>query len=130
MGPLNLKPTKNQLKEFGPLNEEELTAIMTIQGKHFSLTILALLYAGGHFMLDTGACSLQVNCIQLQYQPDTSKRSVGYWSLLLTKAEQPYNYSEKECLAIIWSVLLLRCTSNIISSPFGLTTNRTDGSWI
>lgn len=58
--PLDHKFQKDHPKLFGPLIKEEHAVMNTLQKKLVSFLILALLYAGGHFLLDTEACNAQV----------------------------------------------------------------------
>lgn len=76
--------------------------------KLISTPVLALPYTGGHNTLDTDACNVQVGCVQLQEQPDSTKILAAYWSPSLAKVERAYNTTQKECLAILSPVLLLR----------------------
>jgi RNase H-like domain found in reverse transcriptase len=58
--------------------------------------------------LDTDACESQIGCCLLQDQPEGGLLPVGYWSRSLQPAERNYSTSERECLAVVWAVLLLR----------------------
>lgn len=80
----------------------------TFQETVISPPILALPYTGGHYMLDTDACSAQVGCVLIQEQPNPSKGLTSYWSRSLTKAKQAYDTTQKECLEVVWSLLFLR----------------------
>lgn len=44
----------------------------------------------------------------LQEQIDKTEKPVGYWPTSLTKAEKAYDTTQRDCLAIVWSILLLR----------------------
>lgn len=78
-----------------------------LQDKVMSPSVLALPYGGGQFTLDTDACNVQIGCVLLQDQPDQTKRPVDYWSRSLTSAKRAYDTTHKECLAIVWAVLLI-----------------------
>ncbi|NJR72361.1 MAG: hypothetical protein HC782_04925 [Gammaproteobacteria bacterium] len=78
--------------------------------------------------LDTDACAVQVGCVLLQKQPDDTVRPIGYWSLALNDAERRYDTTQRECLAIVWSVLILRPFLKVHASPSEPTTIHSSGS--
>jgi len=106
--PLNDKLRKGEPARFAGLTDEETTAFDRLKDLLTSPPILALPRADGHFTLDTDACDRQVGCVLLQAQPDDQMRPVGYWSRTLTAPERNYSTTERECLAVVWAVLLLR----------------------
>lgn len=59
-------------------------------------------------IVDTDACAAHVGCVLLQEQEDGSYRLVGYWSRVLTPAEQNDSTTERECLAVVLALFLLR----------------------
>ena len=44
----------------------------------------------------------------MQIYPDGTSRPIGFWSRSLTPAEKNYSTGERECIAIVWAVQLLR----------------------
>lgn len=51
----------------------------------------------------------QVGCAILQEQESLKDcHPVGYWSTSWARVERNYSTKEKECLAVVWSVLHLR----------------------
>lgn len=64
----------------------------------------------------------------LQEQPDGLNRPVGYWSRTLYDAEGKLSTTHKECLAIVWVVLLLR--SYLDSSRFAIRTDHEANKWL
>ena len=106
--PLTAKLQKGQPTKFEELSDEEEKAFKSLKSKLVNPPILALPRSEGKFTLDTDACDTQVGCVLLQDQPDGHARPIGYWSRKLTKAEQAYTTTERECLAIVWAVTLLR----------------------
>ncbi len=70
--------------------------------------ILALPRREGHYTLDADASDGQLGCCLHQDQPTGDRLPVGFWSRWLTPAERNYSTTDKECLAVVWSVLLLR----------------------
>ncbi len=60
------------------------------------------------FTVDTDACDYQVGCALLQRHEDGVRHPVGFWSRSLYSAERNYGVGEKECLAVVWAVQILR----------------------
>lgn len=79
-----------------------------LQDMSESTPIRALSNVGVRYTFNSAACKLQNWCVLLQEQPDGTIKPVGYWSQYLTVAEQAYEKKQRECLAIDWSVLMLR----------------------
>ena len=69
-----------------------------------------------------------MGCDLLQEQPEGGTRPVGYWSRALTDAERNYTTTEKECLAVVWSILTLRPCQ--YGSPFNLRTDHEALRWV
>lgn len=81
---------------------EELKRLLT------STPVLALPRRTGRYVLDTDASKDQLGAVLLQEQADKVLKPVGYWSRGLIPAEKNYSTTERECLAVVWSVFLLR----------------------
>lgn len=94
--PLNCELRKGQPRKFVRLNKKDFTEIVTVQQKTISTFILALPYAGGQPMLYTDIFNVQVGCVLLKEQPDTTKRPNGYRSWSLTNAKQAYDTTQQE----------------------------------
>jgi len=56
-------------------------------------------------IVDVDACADQLGCTLLQEQTDGPRLPVGYWSRGLSPDEENYSTTERECLAVLWSVL-------------------------
>ena len=106
--PLNRKLEKGQPFNFETLTDAEYAAFEELKRRLVSPPILALPKRDGQYKLDTDACDTQVGSTLLQDQGGGEFHPVGYWSRALTKQERDYTTTEKECLAIVWSILLLR----------------------
>lgn len=71
-------------------------------------TVLALPRHISEITLDTDACDRQFGCKLMYDQPDGRKKALGYWSKSLTTAEDNFDRTCKEFLAVARSVFLLR----------------------
>ncbi|CDF38306.1 unnamed protein product [Chondrus crispus] len=126
--PLNKNTGKNQPYDFEVLTDAEYAAFEELKRRLVSPPILALPRYGRKYTLDTDACGHQVGCALLQEQPDGGTRPIGYWSRALTNAERNYTTIEKECLAVVWSILTLR--PYLYGSAFNLRTDHEAVRWV
>ena len=126
--PLNKKLRKGEPTNFEVLNDEEYDAFSTLKKKLMSPPILALPRPGYPYTVDTDACNTQVGCCLLQEQPDGNLHPVGYWSRTLSEPERNYSTSEQECLAIVWSLLMLR--PYLEGSAFTIRTDHDPLKWL
>ena len=99
---------ENQPFEFEVHTDEEYEAFVELKKRLLSPPILALPRYGNTYTLDTDACKYQVGCVLLQEQLSGDCLPIEYWSRALTDAESNYTTTEKECLAVVWSILTLR----------------------
>ena len=90
--------------------------------------ILALPRHGAPYKLDTDACAYQVGCCLLQEQEDKTWHPIGYFSTSLTDAERNYSASERECLAVVWGVLILR--PYLLGTQFTVRTDQHALRWL
>lgn len=105
---LNKKRQKNQPTKFGPLSEEELAAMNALKEALVSRPVPAMLNFTGHMTMDTDACNKQVACVLLQTPEDDSTRPVEYGSCISCDAGRRHDSTQRECLAIGWSILILQ----------------------
>ena len=126
--PLNRKTGKDQPFEFEVLTDEEYEAFEELKKRLISPPILALPRYGKRYTLDTDACGYQVGCALLQEQPDGTRLPIGYWSRALSSAEKNYTTTEKECLAVVWSILTLR--PYLYGNTFNLRTDHEALRWV
>lgn len=106
--PLAAKTSTRLPDRWDHLTEEEAQSFEELKRRLISAPILSLPRREGEYTLDTDASAEQIGAVLLQSQPDGTPRPVGYWSRSLTPAERNYSTTERECLAVVWSVLLLR----------------------
>jgi transposase InsO family protein len=105
-------PLSDLLKKGEPeifvLNENQRHAFNKLRDALIHPPILTLPKEGKSFTLDVDACDYQIGACLLQEQEDGSLLPCGYYSRTLNTAERNYSTPEKECLAVVWGILLLR----------------------
>ena len=106
--PLNAFLKKGCTTELPPFNEEQSAAFELLKKALLATPILRLPRADLPYSVDTDACNHQVGCALLQTYPDGTRHSTGFWNRSLNPAEKNTSLGEKECLAIVWAVQLLR----------------------
>lgn len=90
--------------------------------------VLALPKRTGQYIVDTDASATQIGCVLLQDQGDGAYKPVGYWSRVLTPAECNYSTTERECLAVVWALFLLR--PYLEGTRFVVRTDHTALKWM
>ncbi|KAG5862597.1 hypothetical protein JTB14_017174 [Gonioctena quinquepunctata] len=60
------------------------------------------------FIVQTDASGYGIGAVLTQNHPDVGERVVSYLSRSLTKQERKFSTTERECLAVIWSIEKLR----------------------
>lgn len=98
--PLNDKLRKGQPDTFDDLSEEETEAFETLKAKIALQPVLALPRRDGTFFVDTDTFGRQIRCVTV--------RPIGYWHLPLTTAEARYDTTQREFLAVVWAMLIVR----------------------
>jgi len=91
-----------------PFSQDQRDAFEELKRRLTSSRILALPRSTGANVLDTDANDDQVGCVLTQEQPDKTCKPVGYWSRPIAGAEKNYRTTEKECLALVWALFMLR----------------------
>lgn len=107
-GPTQQKLRKDEARTFETLDETGLLSVQTLQPKLMSPPVSALLRSPGRYLIDTDRCRKQISCVLLQQQPDGHDKPIGYWSRSLNTAVHAYGTKDRECLRVVWAVLLLR----------------------
>jgi hypothetical protein len=106
--PLTSLLGKGTPPRLGTLSAQQINAFNTLRDKLLSPPVLSLPRTTGKLWLDTDASDDQLGTCLLQEQPDGQTLPLGYWSRTLNPAERNYSTTEKECLAIAWTVTHLR----------------------
>lgn len=111
-----------------PFTEEQMAAFRDLKYRLTHTPILALPKRTGHYIVDTDASATQVGCVLLQDQGDGAYLPVGHWSRVLTSAERNYSTTERECLAVVWALFLLR--PYLLGTRFAVRTDHTALKWM
>lgn len=106
--PLNQLLTKGNPSKLPSLNEEQTKAFAMLRDALISPPVLALPRPALPFTVDTDASDYQIGCALMQEHEDGIRYPIGFWSRSLAPAERNYSASEKECLAVVWAVQILR----------------------
>ena len=106
--PLQKLLRKGQPFDLLPLDDDQLRAFDLLKQALAEPPVLCLPRSDLPFSIDTDACQHQIGCALLQTYPDGARYPVGFWSRSLNPAERNYSVSEKECLAVVWAMQLLR----------------------
>lgn len=127
--PLNQKMKKGMPTKWGDLTDKEMEAFQTLKDQLTSPPVLALPRLGHAYTVETDACETQVGCVLLQDQPgEKYPKPIGYWSRSLAPAEKNYDTTQKECLAVVWAVLILR--PYLEGSRFTIRTDHQALKWL
>ncbi len=89
------------------LSPEQADAFDKLHQSLLHPPILALPRRDGLYTLDTDASDGQLGCCLRQDQPNSDRLPVGFWSRTLSSAKKNYPTTENECLAVVWSVIML-----------------------
>ena len=114
--------------ELPPFNEEQSAAFELLKKALLSPPILRLPRAELPYSVDTDVCYHQVGYALLQTSPDGTRHPIGFWSRSFNPAEKNHSVGEKECLAIVCAVQLLR--PYLEGTHFDLYTDHQALRWI
>lgn len=105
---LNRKLRKYQPTHLEKIAENKLLSLQILHQELFVLPVLALMKSAGTYALDTDVCDPQADYVLLHQQPEGSDKPIGNWSRFLNYAKRAYNFTYKECLAVVWALVLLK----------------------
>ncbi|CDF40411.1 unnamed protein product [Chondrus crispus] len=106
--PLNALLAKGKPFQLEEFSVEQSKAFSLLKTALISPPILKLPRSNLPVSVDTDVCKRQVGCDLFQTYLDRTRHPVGFWSRSLNPAEKNYSVGEKECLAIIWALQILR----------------------
>ncbi len=107
-GPLNELLKKGMPVDLEPPTDQQIEAFHELKRRLLEPPILRLPVYDRPYTVDVDASKDQLGCVLLQEQADGELMPVGYWRRTLLPAELNYSTTERECLAVVWAVLLLR----------------------
>lgn len=127
--PLNQKMCKNQPSTKGAPSGEDVNPLNTLNEAPTSPRVV-ILSSTGHTIFEIDACDVQAGCALFQQPSDETTKPIGYSSRLLTEAERLNDTAQRDCISIVWSVLLPRPFIKNSGLQYGQTTSRKSGSSI
>lgn len=106
--PLNKKLQKGQSQTFDVLPNAKSKPLGTLKSKIDGATNTRAARSLGDYAVENGACDKKTGCILLQRKPDGTDRSTRYWSCRLNSADRVFNMMHRECLPVVWALLVLQ----------------------
>ena len=106
-GPLNELLKKNKHEKF-TLEKKQTEAFRTLIDKILSPPILVLPRPDLPYSVDTDTSDYGIGCALFQTHESDNRRPILFWSRSLNAAERNYSATERECLAVVWSLKTLR----------------------
>ena len=106
--PLQRLLRKGEPFDLPPFAEDQVQVFNLLKAALASPPVLRLPQHGLPYSVDTDACDYRIGCALMQTYPDGTRHPIGFWSRSLTPAERNYTVTEKECLAVVWSLQILR----------------------
>ncbi|KAG5887326.1 hypothetical protein JTB14_009020 [Gonioctena quinquepunctata] len=80
------------------------TALREVKEHLISAPVMACPNFDLPFIVQTDASAYGIGAVLTQNHPEVGKRVVSYLSRSLTKQERKFSSTERECLAVIWSI--------------------------
>lgn len=105
--PLSKKLKNGEHSQF-VLDDQERRAVNELKHRLVIPPVMAQPRAKGQYTVNTEASDIQIGRVLLQEQNDKVLNPIVYSSKSLCEAERQHNTTQKECLKVVWSVLMLR----------------------
>ena len=106
--PLQRLLRKGEPFDLPPMDDDQMKAFNLLKAALSSPPVLRLPQDDLKYSVDTDACDYQIGCALMQTYSDGTRHPIGFWSRSLSPAERNYSVTEKECLAVVWSLQILR----------------------
>lgn len=107
--------------------QEEHDELATTHDKLVSAPVLALTHNKRYSFLKVDLCYTQLGYRSMQEQPEGMKKPLSYRARMRNEAEQIFGTTQREALAVVWSVSLIQPCLKGLSSPFVLITMHWNG---
>lgn len=98
---------KGELNKF-VLDEQARQAVEKLKNRLINPAVLVILRLKRHYTVNTDASDTQVGCVLLREREVKVLNIIDLWYRSLCDAESRYDTTRNECLAVVWSALLLR----------------------
>lgn len=105
--PLNKKIRKGEPFTFRELHQDALDALESLKTTSVTFPVLTRPLREVNFTVDTDSPDRQVGFVLLQEQLDRQTEPIGYSFRSRNDTEKRYDTTHRECLSILWAVLLL-----------------------
>lgn len=125
---LNRRLIENPPVTFIALKSNKLGAMETLKAALMTLLVLALEYPNVSFILHSDACNVRLGCFILQTRSDDTTKPIGCWSQLLTDTKRRYDTTQRECMAMVRSILFF--LPYLAANRFIIRTDHVDLNWI
>lgn len=105
---VNMDICKDQPKSSWLLTVNEKRSVGHFKGLLTKPPLLTLPWATGHYTIVTDVSNEQIGSVLLQEYSDGSEKKVEYCSRRLSDKKRKLAKTPRECIAILWTLLLLR----------------------
>lgn len=126
--PLTKRLRKSKDPSFRSLNDVEMESFETLKSRLTSPQVISLSKARLEYIVETEAYNVQVGCVLQRKHPDGTIRPLGYFSRKSIPSGRNYDTTQRECLGIVWAVLLLQ--PYLYGACFTLRTDHNALKWI
>ncbi|KAG5867300.1 hypothetical protein JTB14_018565 [Gonioctena quinquepunctata] len=125
-----IQPPTELLKKNGKFvwTPRQEAALREVEKHFISAPVMACPDFDLPFIVQTDAIAYGIGAVLTQNHPDVGERVVSYLSRSLTKQERKFSTTERECLAVIWSLEKLR--PHIEETHFTVVTDHWSLCWL
>lgn len=102
------KQLKKTACDKNTFTDDQMKNFEELKDRLKSTSVIKLSSTEKTFVFDANANAEQPGCVLLQEYNDESLRPVGYFSRTLNDAERNYGTTQRECVSMLWGVVMLR----------------------